>query len=87
MASVCLGEDDILLPMNHLTLAEYLDHPEAQFPAEFGSRHPPVADVPVVPAVVDPPADFEPPSSSSGGTATVSALGDISDRCYHQLDL
>ena len=87
MASVCLGDDDLLLPLNHLTLAEYLDHPEAQFPIEFGSRHPPVAEAPVEPAVVDPPEGFEHGSDPTEESSNLSALGDISDRCYHQLDL
>lgn len=87
MANVCLGDDDLLLPLDHLTLAEYLVHPDATFPVEFGSRHP---SLPVPPAESPaPPADFEyqTESESTGVSTSPEPLGDISDRCYHQLDL
>ena len=89
MSNVCSGDADILMPMDHLTLAEYLEHPESLFPAEFGGQcpsPPPLESGSTVPT----PEPFEVnPSSSSESSvvdSTPTPLGDISDRCYMQLD-
>ena len=39
-SNVCLGDAEILMEMDHLTLAEYRAHPESTFPAIFGGRVP-----------------------------------------------
>ena len=38
LSNVCLGDDEIVMEMDHLTLAEYRLHPDATFPAIFGGR-------------------------------------------------
>ena len=89
MSNVCLGDAVTLMPLDHLTLAEYLKHPDAQFLAEFGSRHPPAPpSLDVSPEVLVPEIlENQPDSVVSSETSTVTPLGDISDRCYRQLDL
>ena len=38
LANVCLGDADVVMELDHLTLAEYRASPNATFPAMFGGR-------------------------------------------------
>lgn len=88
MANVCCGDADRLMPLDHLTLAEYLEHPDALFLPEFGGRWPP--EQVSTESSASAPSSFEYVSESNSDVASsdsdVTPLGDISDRCYYQLD-
>ena len=81
LANVCLGDDDLVMEMDHLTLAEYRLHPEASFPAAFGGRVAFLSDSPR-PASPPPvnPADLgfvsvgaqEPVTPNSSGYSNIS---------------
>ena len=54
-ANVCLGDEDLIMEMDHLTLAEYRLHPESSYPAAFGGRVPFAGEDSA--SVVTPPVD------------------------------
>ena len=97
MANVCSGDAQILMPMDHLPLAAYLAHPQATFLPEFGGRVPELPSLSEVsssaPSIIEPSTESSNISTSlstvetARSTSTDLAFGDISQRCFHQLEL
>ena len=81
LGNVCLGDDDVLMEMDNLTLAEYRAHPESTYPRIFGGRVPYSGSA--IPEVPDSPPDpaalgfvsvgaQEPPTPDSSGYSNIS---------------
>ena len=89
LANVCLGDDDLLMEMDNLTLAEYRVHPESTYPAQFGGKIPfqesnsstssSVSDSPSVPV-------FPVPAMPSSGSSLSTGYSNISRSCYEMLE-
>ena len=89
LANVCLGDDEFMLEMDNLTLAEYRAHPDSTFPARFGGKipyHDPNS----------PPRDPSPepfpvpvsavPAAPSRNSSSSTGYSNISRSCYEMLE-
>ena len=85
IGNVCNGDASRLMPLDHLPLAEYLDHFQAEFPSEFGGRVGGPTET-VESSVSVAPSDFN-SNESTESTTSIDSLGDVSERCFHQLEL
>ena len=89
LGSVCLGDDEIVMELDHLTLAEYQVHPDATFPAIFGGRVLPATapSRPVTPPPVDPvDLGFVSVGAQADASAVSSGYSNISRSSYEMLD-
>lgn len=85
ISNVCNGDASRLMPLDHLPLAEYLDHSQAVFPSEFGGRvGGPIESVESSVSVA--PGGFD-SNESTESTTSNDAFGDVSERCFYQLEL
>ena len=75
LGSVCLGDDDVLMEMDHLILAEYRVHPDSTFPARFGGQVP-FQDAPV--RVASPVPDLPIAQGFASQAVPVADVGDLS---------
>lgn len=87
--NVCLGDEEIVMELDHLTLAEYQVHPDATFPAIFGGRV--LSSVserrPVTPPPIN-PADlgFVSVGAQADNSPDLSGYSNISRSSYEMLD-
>ena len=89
LANVCLGDDDLMMEMDNLTLAEYRAHPESTFPDQFGGEVPfqgsematksPLPEPPTVPV-------FSTPAAPSSNSSLSTGYSNISRSCYDMLE-
>lgn len=89
LANVCLGDDDFMLEMDNLTLAEYRAHPESTFPACFGGKVP-YNDPNLPPRDPSPepiPVPMSPvPAAPSRNSSSSTGYSNISRSCYEMLE-
>ena len=89
MANVCLGDDEFVMEMDHLTLAEYRADSESTYPACFGDRVDLRSETqPDVPAESVPANNhgFVAPEPTSDSTSRSSGYSNISRSCYDMLE-
>ena len=87
IGSVCLGDDEFLMEMDHLTLAEYRVHPDSTFPAHFGGQVPLKDVAPRNVTPVDPVTlGFESRAVPNNDVSGSSGYSNISRSSYDMLE-
>ena len=90
LANVCIGDEEFVMEMDELTLAEYRVDPASTYPTAFGGRVDLVSgDASIASAEPVNPADLgfvHAETDSSTGTSATSGYSNISRSCYEMLE-
>ena len=88
LASCCLGDDELRMEMDDLTLAEYQAHPDSTYPKEFGGQVPYKNAPPKPPAApaFNPNVNLSSASTSVSNSTRSSGYSNISRSCYDMLE-